>query len=123
MAPRIAYLTGDQAPVAGLAPFVRSWRVVETLPLDLKSLRARVRDREIGRLEIRKRGVDVSPEALRASLRLAGDVGETWVVTRLGGGRSPRGAVIVVEQRDEAVSGSLSGSLSGPLSGPLSRPR
>ena len=117
VAPRIAYLTGDQAPVAGLAPFVRSWRVVETLPLDLKGLRARVRDRGIGRLEIRKRGVDVSPEALRASLRLAGDVGETWVVTRLGGGRSPRGAVIVVEQRDEAVSGPLSGSSVGHSAG------
>lgn len=93
--PRIAYLTGSTPPPAGLAPFLRSWRVTEVLPLRLKALRARVRELGIGRLEIRKRGVEVSPEALRASLRLAGQSDETWILTRLG--TSARGAVLVVE--------------------------
>lgn len=95
VAPRIAYLTGDAVPEAPVAPFLRSWRVTEVLPLRLKVLRARVRERGIGRLEIRKRGVEVSPEALRASLRLSGEAGETWILTRLG--PDAKGAVVVAE--------------------------
>ncbi|WP_172120347.1 class I SAM-dependent methyltransferase [Actinomyces faecalis] len=106
LAPRIAYLTGCAPVPSELRPFVRSWRVREVLPLHLKVLKARVRAREIGRLEIHRRGVDVSPDALRASLRPKGSQGETWVLTRLGAasdrGRgkaaSPKGVVLVVEK-------------------------
>ncbi|PHP52736.1 class I SAM-dependent methyltransferase [Actinomyces ruminis] len=98
---RIAYLTGSRPAGPELAPFVRSWRLVEVLPLHLKALRSRLRSRGIGRLEIHARGVDLSPDALRASLRPRGDAGETWLLTRIGArgehGRSPRGAVLVVE--------------------------
>ena len=103
LAPRIAYLTGPRLPGADLAPFLRAWRVREVLPLHLKALRARVREQGIGRLEIHRRGVDVSPDALRASLHLEGQAGETWLLTRLGPGgpdprdRGPRGAVLVVD--------------------------
>lgn len=93
--PRIAYLTGDAPPPDHLAPFVRSWRITEVLPLRLKGLRSRVRERGIGRLEIHKRGVDVSPDALRASLKPRGEAAETWILTRLG--RGAKGAVLVVE--------------------------
>lgn len=103
---RIAYLSGSAPVPEDLAPFVRSWRLREVLPLKDKVLRARARECSLGRLEIHKRGVDVSPDALRASLRLRGDAEETWLITRLGpaggsrtgrAGRSPRGAVLVVE--------------------------
>ncbi len=95
---RIAYLTGDTPPQASLAPFLRCWRVREALPLNLKALRARVRERGIGRLEIHKRGLPVSLDALRASLRLKGDGAETWVATRVGvRDEHDRGAVLVVE--------------------------
>ncbi len=103
LAPRIAYLTGPRLPGADLAPFLRAWRVREVLPLHLKALRARVREQGIGRLEIHRRGVDVSPDALRASLHLEGQAGETWLLTRMGPGgptlrdRGPRGAVLVVD--------------------------
>ena len=103
LAPRIAYLTGPRLPGADLAPFLRAWRVREVLPLHLKALRVRVREQGIGRLEIHRRGVDVSPDALRASLHLEGQAGETWLLTRLGPGgpdprdRGPRGAVLVVD--------------------------
>ena len=103
LAPRIAYLTGPRLPGADLAPFLRAWRVREVLPLHLKALRARVREQGIGRLEIHRRGVDVSPDALRASLHLEGQACETWLLTRLGPGgpdprdRGPRGAVLVVD--------------------------
>jgi methyltransferase len=103
LAPRIAYLTGPRLPGADLAPFLRAWRVREVLPLHLKALRVRVREQGIGRLEIHRRGVDVSPDALRASLHLEGQAGETWLLTRMGPGgpdprdRGPRGAVLVVD--------------------------
>ena len=103
LAPRIAYLTGPRLPGTDLAPFLRAWRVREVLPLHLKALRARVREQGIGRLEIHRRGGDVSPDALRASLHLEGQACETWLLTRLGPGgpdprdRGPRGAVLVVD--------------------------
>lgn len=97
VAPRIAYLTGDTAPDAELAPFVRSWRVKEVLPMNLKALKKRVASNDIGRLDIHKRGVEIAPEQLRRSVRPRGSQTETWVVTRAGAGASPRGVVLVVE--------------------------
>ena len=61
--PRIGYLTGERLPDEATAPFVRSFRLTEVLPLRLKALRSRGRELGIGRLEILKRGVDVSPDA------------------------------------------------------------
>lgn len=105
--PRIAYLTGNAPVPADLAPFVRAWQVREVLPLHLKTLKRYVREQEVGRLEIHARGVDVSPDALRASLRLSGPRAQTWALTRLGRGTSQpgrkgrtgagKGAVIVLE--------------------------
>ena len=95
---RIAYLSGDRLPDAALAPFVRSWRVREALPLSLKSLRSRVRERGIGSLEIRKRGLPVSPETVRAAVRPTGEAHETWIMTRLGPHEDrTRGVVVVAE--------------------------
>ena len=93
--PRIGYLTGERLPDEATAPFVRSFRLTEVLPLRLKALRSRGRELGIGRLEILKRGVDVSPDALRASLRLSGQESETWILTRVGD--KAKGAVLVVE--------------------------
>ena len=95
---RIAYLSGDRLPDAALAPFVRSWRVREALPLNLKTLRARVREHGIGSLEIHKRGLPVSPDTVRAAVRPTGEAHETWVMTRLGPREDrTRGVVVVVE--------------------------
>ena len=103
---RIAYLSGDRLPDAALRPFVRSWRVGEALPLNLKSLRARVRERGIGRLEIHKRGVPISPDTVRTAVHPRGEACETWIMTRIGprgeSGERARGAVIVA-QSCEAV--------------------
>lgn len=93
--PRIGYLTGEEHANEATSPFVRSFRLTEVLPLRLKALRARVRDLGLGRLEILKRGVDISPDALRASLRLSGQESETWILTRVG--NKAKGAVLVVE--------------------------
>ncbi len=80
----IAYLTSDAALTS---PFVSSFRVLEVLPAEPKSLAKALRERGIGRLEIKKRGVDVDPAALRTKLKLRGDESATLFVTRIGAKR------------------------------------
>jgi len=86
----IAYVTGDQA---FRTPFARSYRVLEELPQREKHLRAALRERGIGRLTIKKRGVAVVPEELRKRLALAGDAEGTIVLTRAAG----KGICLLVE--------------------------
>ncbi|MCP2635296.1 class I SAM-dependent methyltransferase [Microbacterium sp. HD4P20] len=81
----IAYLTSDAALTS---PFVSSFRVREMLPADVKGLSKTLRARGIGRLEIKKRGVDVDPAALRTRLKLSGPESATLFVTRIGSRRT-----------------------------------
>ena len=84
VAPGIAYLTGDSALTS---PFVSSFRVREQLPAEVKKLARALRERGIGRLEIKKRGVDVDPAVLRTRLGLTGDSSATLLLTRVGSTR------------------------------------
>lgn len=84
LAPGIAYLTGDE-PVT--SPFVSSFRVRELLPADPKRLARALRERGIGTLEIKKRGVDLDPATLRRALKLRGPGSATLLVTRIGARR------------------------------------
>ncbi len=79
---KIAYVTSDRS---FRTPFARGYRVLEELPYREKQLKAALRERGIGRLTIKKRGVDVVPDALRKRLALAGDEEATLVLTRVGG--------------------------------------
>lgn len=81
VADRIAYLTGDSVIAS---PFIAGFRVREVLPLQEAKLRQALRARGIGTLEIKKRGVDLDPAALRSRLGLKGDDSATLIVTRLG---------------------------------------
>jgi hypothetical protein len=67
--------------------------VVEELPQREKPLRAALRERNIGRLTIKKRGVAVVPEELRKRLALTGDSEGTIVLTRVAG----KGVCLLVE--------------------------
>lgn len=78
----LAYVTSDEA---FRTPFARSYEVLETLPFHEKALRAALRERNIGRLTIKKRGVSVVPEQLRKRLALSGDEEATVVMTRVAG--------------------------------------
>ena len=51
--------------------------------------------RRIGKLEIKKRGVDVVPDVLRKQLRLRGDGAATVILTRLAG----RHSALIVRRR------------------------
>ena len=86
----IAYVTADDA---FRTPFARAYRVVEELPYREKQLRAALRERRIGRLAIKKRGVSVVPEELRRRLALQGDAEATLVLTRVAG----KGTALLVE--------------------------
>ena len=79
----IAYLSCDAAPAT---PFGAAFRVVDVLPLDAKAVRRALAARGVGVLEIKKRGVDVDPEAFRRQVlpRAAGTATATLILTRLG---------------------------------------
>jgi SAM-dependent methyltransferase len=91
----IAYVTGD-APL--LTPYARSFEVLEELPYKEKSLRAALRQRGIGRLTVKKRGVAVAPEELRRRMALRGDREATLVLTRVAG----KGTALLVNPVDPA---------------------
>jgi hypothetical protein len=81
IAPDIAYLTGDSLLES---PWLRGFRVLETMAFDRKKLKARLQELGIGILEIKKRGSDVVPEVLRKELQLKGKRAATLIVTRVG---------------------------------------
>ncbi|MFG3681273.1 SAM-dependent methyltransferase [Micromonospora chalcea] len=80
--PSIAYLYADEARPA---PFARCLEITDVLPFSLKRLRALLRERRVGRVEIRKRGSALEPEKLRRDLRLSGDAAADLVLTRVAG--------------------------------------
>ena len=77
----IAYLSSN---VAIDSPFMRGFRVIDEMAFDRKKLKAYLRDKNIGTLEIKKRGVDVVPEQLRKDLSLKGEIAATLILTRIG---------------------------------------
>jgi SAM-dependent methyltransferase len=86
----IAYVTASR-PFR--TPFARGYRVLEELPYREKPLRAALRERGVGRLTIKKRGVSVLPEELRKRLSLRGEEEATLVLTRVAG----KGTALLVE--------------------------
>lgn len=80
--PEIAYLTSDK-PLA--SPWMRGFKVLDNLAFDRKKLKAYLRERQIGILEIKKRGSDVVPEQLRKELALKGSNAATLIITRVAG--------------------------------------
>lgn len=81
----VGYVTAS-APID--LPWARWYSVQEVLPLHARAVRAWLRDRDVGRVTIKKRGVPTDPERFRAELRLRGgkDRGAaTLVLTRVAG--------------------------------------
>ena len=66
-------------------PFATAFRVLERLPTDEKKLKAALRERGVGTLEIKKRGIDVDPAQLRKRLQLKGSASATIVLAREAG--------------------------------------
>jgi hypothetical protein len=89
--PTIAWIT---APEPVTTPFAQAFRVLAQFSLDVKTLKRELAARDIGTLEIKKRGVDVDPAKFRTKLALAGEASATLVLTRIAGSR----AAILVER-------------------------
>ena len=87
----IAYLTSDN-PVD--SPFAVGFRVLESFPLDERMLKKELRTRDVGVLEVKKRGVDVDPAAFRHRMSPRGQASATLVLTRVAG----RHAALLVER-------------------------
>jgi hypothetical protein len=87
----IAYIC---APDRLDTPFARAYRVLEVMPYNVKALKAWVKDNGITVLDIKKRGMSVTPEELRKQLLPGGKAGyknkkagtktATLVLTRIG---------------------------------------
>jgi hypothetical protein len=79
--PGASYLTSDRRVEH---PLVTAFRVLEVLPLRNRALADHLHERGVGRLEIKKRGVQTDPESLRQRLRLRGDGAATLLLARQG---------------------------------------
>lgn len=82
LADGIAYITSD---TRAETPFATGFRVVETLPFNERDLKRALKQRGIGTLEIKKRGVDIDPATLRKRLSLSGSASATLLLTRVAG--------------------------------------
>lgn len=79
--PQIAYLTGNDNITS---PWLKSYKIEQVLPFDRKQLKAYIKQNDIGTLEIKKRGADITPEELRKELAPKGKNKATLIVTRIG---------------------------------------
>jgi hypothetical protein len=91
---QIAYLSSDELI---MTPYATAFRISQTLPYSEKVLRRWVRDHRIGTLEIKKRGIDVDPAALRKRLKPTGTGSATMIITR-----TPDGARVLIADRATA---------------------
>lgn len=89
--PGVAYLTADRHQPT---PYAAAFEVLDRLPYRERDLRAWVRQNRIGTLEIKKRGLDVDPAALRRRLSPKGPGSATLVLTP-----TPDGAAALVVRR------------------------
>jgi predicted O-methyltransferase YrrM len=80
--PTIAYLTTDQLTPT---PYATAYEITDTLPFNLKKLKALVRERGIGTLVIKKRGSAIEPEELRRKIKPEGVNSAVVVLTRAAG--------------------------------------
>jgi len=78
IAPGVAYLTTDDYRPT---PYATAFEVLERLPYRERDLRAWVKENRVGTLEIKKRGVEVDPAALRRRLSPKGPGSATLVLT------------------------------------------
>ena len=74
----IGYLFAD---AYGETPFATGFEVLDELPFDERVLRRWVADQGIGAIEIKVRGLDVDPAALRRRLKPKGRASATLVLT------------------------------------------
>ena len=76
-----AYLTGDQEVTD---PLLSSFEVEESMPLRTAAVAQWLAARQVGCVEVKKRGVTTNPEKFRRDLKLRGENEATVILTRAG---------------------------------------
>ncbi len=93
-APSVDYLTASERI---RSPFLSAFEVIADIPLDLKRLRREVASRNLGPLEVKIRGVDLRPEAVRAQVLSSSGVEPATIL--LAGGNGPARAIMARRPR------------------------
>jgi len=106
--PHGGYLTGN-APVAHGA--LTTFTVREVLPFDRKKLKSYCRAHGLGRLEIKKRGVEVEPSKLQRELAVPGDHAAVILLAKFHGETL---AIVATRQICEKVANAAATSYDGP---------
>ncbi|MFN3707667.1 THUMP-like domain-containing protein [Microcella sp.] len=78
--PTIAYLSSDRLTPT---PFATVFRVRERWPLKKALIARELAARDIGTVEIKKRGVDIDPAEFRRALKPKGNASATLILTRV----------------------------------------
>jgi len=77
--PMIAYVTSDQ--LVG-TPYAHAYELTDVLPYNVKKLKALLRERAVGTVVIKKRGMAITPEELRRQLKPSGPNTVTVILSR-----------------------------------------
>jgi hypothetical protein len=80
----IAYVSAEKASPT---PFARGYEVLETTAVDPKAISRALATHDIGRVEIKKRGIDIDPATFRKKLTLTGSTAGVVILTRVGAKR------------------------------------
>ncbi|WP_327067353.1 class I SAM-dependent methyltransferase [Kitasatospora sp. NBC_01250] len=78
--PMIAYLTSDRLLAT---PYAHAYEITDVLPFNVKKLKALLRQRAVGTVVIKKRGIGLTPEELRRQLKPEGPNAATVFLTRI----------------------------------------
>ena len=81
--PKIAYLTSDRLVAT---PYAHAFELTDVLPYNVKKLKALLRERGVGTVVIKKRGMAITPEELRRQLKPSGPNTVTVILSRTDNG-------------------------------------
>ncbi|WP_099899877.1 class I SAM-dependent methyltransferase [Streptomyces sp. TLI_171] len=88
--PMIAYVTSDELLPT---PYAHAYELTDVLPYQVKKLKALLKERRVGTVVIKKRGMAITPEELRRQLKPSGPNGVTVILSR-----TPDGPVMMLGQ-------------------------
>jgi hypothetical protein len=77
--PMIAYVTSDRL---AHTPYAHAYELTDVLPYNVKKLKSLLRERGVGTVVIKKRGMAITPEELRRQLRPSGPNSLTVILCR-----------------------------------------
>lgn len=81
--PKIAYLTSDELVPT---PYAHAFELTDVMPFHIKKLKALLRERGVGTVVIKKRGMAITPEELRRQLKPSGPNSVTVILSRTDAG-------------------------------------